>query len=190
MRPRPPRPCEGLRREQLSEQPGAEERKGGSSRAVASAFGSQTFLEATAARPAAPWSPLRRGGLPSSRGQGRPGGEGGCPGSGRFAELRGRPRWGGEPPGAELQGGGGTLTASPEAEGDLPRDPAEAQKGGHLGGGLTPCSPAAAWGWKPKCPGIGRNFSELLENLVPGNFPRGARKSHPTSSYKSPGFCK
>ena len=38
--------------------------------------------------------------------------------------------------------GGGTLTASPEAKGSLPRDPLRsAKQGGHLGGALTPSWP-------------------------------------------------
>lgn len=72
-----------------------------------------------------------------------------------------RPQRAERPPGE----GGGTLTASREAKGSLPRDPLRsAKQGGHLGGALTPSWPAPGparrrghlEGWKLRCHGISK----------------------------------
>ena len=104
--------------------------------------------------------------------------------------------------------GGGTLTASPEAKGSLPRDPLRsAKQGGHLGGALTP-----SWPWRPAQPGAegtlgggsceatggtgrSRNFQDLAEN--PGSWQRPPEwrwcletPSHSPYSIRSPSLCK
>ena len=104
--------------------------------------------------------------------------------------------------------GGGTLTASPEAKGSLPRDPLRsAKQGGHLGGALTP-----SWPWRPAQPGAegtlgggsceatggtgrSRNFQDLAENPGSWQLPPEWRwcletPSHSPYSIRSPSLCK